>query len=312
MGIPYGTEYTAQITLRAQKTAVCECCSEEYIYEVERKASGQGMSFLWMDNDGAQERASERARQNGAAAIAKAIDPVPCPGCGWLQEGMIRILKNKRRMWVLCAGLVAAAVLLIWGLVTRLEPANHSGLLLASSGALAVASVVFGQLAYAFCGPNSGHLGPGFVHHERAESSRGIPRAVAEAKEAARVERLQTAFRDGILKIVVMVLRTGEPSSSQSAAAADVVRKMTGEECTIEEIVRRPRIEAAALQATLQSLQDDLNDNGKEMLFMAGLMVAAADGRPSDERWSAVVNVAAWLGMSQQQFDAIIGRLSGD
>jgi hypothetical protein len=107
VGIPVGTTYTARVRGRAVKTVTCEKCSDAYVYVVERTAQGSGMSPLFLDNDGARNRASVSAKHALSNALDRAVDPAACPACGWYQETMVREARRRRGRWLKVPAIVA-------------------------------------------------------------------------------------------------------------------------------------------------------------------------------------------------------------
>lgn len=63
LAIPYGRKYTATATGAILKHVVCEKCSEQYSYVLERTTVGSDVSPLFLDNLGAEQRATTEAEQ---------------------------------------------------------------------------------------------------------------------------------------------------------------------------------------------------------------------------------------------------------
>jgi hypothetical protein len=74
------------------KEATCEQCGYEYVCLLQRTSQGEVTRFLHRD----YETAEVEAENNLARMLAKAIDPVPCPACGWYQRPMIRCAKKLK------------------------------------------------------------------------------------------------------------------------------------------------------------------------------------------------------------------------
>lgn len=94
--VPYGRDYEATIVGKALREVTCESCSCVYVYEIERKGVGTAKSVLWLDNQGAASKSQREANKRLKEELSSAIDPVPCPKCGWMQKNMCAILKHKR------------------------------------------------------------------------------------------------------------------------------------------------------------------------------------------------------------------------
>src|SRR5688572_20468934 len=93
-------EYTATVSGSVPKFVRCEQCGFEYVYELTRRASGQGTSFLFLDNEGAESAAHAAAHQALVAKLEDAIDPVPCLGCGHYQADMVALLRRRYLRWM--------------------------------------------------------------------------------------------------------------------------------------------------------------------------------------------------------------------
>lgn len=109
--IPVGQEYTAYAEVTVPKTVRCEECRHEYHYLMKRRATGSGTSALFLDNQGASERAQQRAADTLSSVVKTDCDPVPCPECGWYQARMVEKLRRGYHRWLVWVG----AVLLVAG-----------------------------------------------------------------------------------------------------------------------------------------------------------------------------------------------------
>ncbi|MGE3805454.1 MAG: hypothetical protein AB7K24_12335, partial [Gemmataceae bacterium] len=72
----------------------CANCAIEYGYVLRRQASGEGTSLLFLDNTGAQRRASDAAQLKLAQELEKGVAFVPCPRCGWCQPDMVGLARR--------------------------------------------------------------------------------------------------------------------------------------------------------------------------------------------------------------------------
>src|SRR4051794_22261082 len=115
--IPYALTYTVTLTASTTKKVVCEKCGHLYCYEAKRKASGEGMSLLFLDNRGARTRAESYAADDLQMRLQKAIEAVPCPECGWYQEHMVAKARGRDRGLMKELGLVATVVSLVGGAI---------------------------------------------------------------------------------------------------------------------------------------------------------------------------------------------------
>ncbi len=94
--IPYGRSYTTSMSGAAWRVTPCECCGGEFVYRIERRVQASGFSPLFLDNEGASQRAQTRAQTTLQQRLEKECEPVRCPDCGKYQAGMVRQLKARR------------------------------------------------------------------------------------------------------------------------------------------------------------------------------------------------------------------------
>lgn len=105
MGIPVGTRYTATVSASVWKTVSCASCPCDFAYKLSRQAQGMGASPLWLDNQGAKNRASAEARARLEKLLATASDVVWCPRCGSYQPSMFgRVRWKANQRWLIVAG----------------------------------------------------------------------------------------------------------------------------------------------------------------------------------------------------------------
>lgn len=102
--IPYAMDYTSTVSGGVLKLVRCEGCGAEYVYRLEREATGGGTSVLFLDNEGAAARATSRDAEALHRKLDRGLDVVPCPGCGWYQAAMIPKARREHRRWMLTAG----------------------------------------------------------------------------------------------------------------------------------------------------------------------------------------------------------------
>jgi hypothetical protein len=91
----------------------------EYVYLMERTREGEGTSFLFLDNEGARQRAERQAEAQFSEALQSSCDTVPCPSCGRVQEHMILRARKLYCRWMQTGGLYlffAAAFFFVGGI----------------------------------------------------------------------------------------------------------------------------------------------------------------------------------------------------
>lgn len=107
--IPVAQTFTATRVGQGLNDVACERCGVAYVYLVTRKATGEGTSILFIDQDGAKAAAADRAAQALGDALATAVDPVACPSCGHYQANMVLVARQRRGKWWLRFAIGAAA-----------------------------------------------------------------------------------------------------------------------------------------------------------------------------------------------------------
>lgn len=75
------------------KSVECEVCGERFEYEVHREALGED-SFGWSETARLR-NARLNAEKNLVKALAAAAEPIPCPGCGWMQQSMVEAVRGR-------------------------------------------------------------------------------------------------------------------------------------------------------------------------------------------------------------------------
>jgi hypothetical protein len=110
MGIPYAKKYTVTLSGTTLKEVHCESCHAEYVYQIKRTAGGTGTSLLFLDNQGARERADQDAKNNLRAILEREIDVVPCPICGWYQATMVLKVQRGHGVFMRDLGIVLLVI----------------------------------------------------------------------------------------------------------------------------------------------------------------------------------------------------------
>ena len=109
----FWTKHTATMQGRALKVVPCENCSTEYVYILEREASGVGTSMYMLNSEGAAGHAQSAAGDTLKEVLDNDFDPVPCPACGHYQRYMFPKLLETKGMGVL---VITIALLMIAGI----------------------------------------------------------------------------------------------------------------------------------------------------------------------------------------------------
>ncbi len=91
----------------ASRGVVCEKCHQKYFYALRCDAVVSERSVLFLENKSAEERATQAADEQLAAALRDQILPVPCPRCGWYQADMVAICREQYGIWMIAAAIVS-------------------------------------------------------------------------------------------------------------------------------------------------------------------------------------------------------------
>jgi tellurite resistance protein len=306
--IPYGQRYTSRVSGSVTKLCRCEACSEEYLYTAKRKVSASGSSFLWLDNDGARERAISGAQGQIQAALAMAVDPVACPNCGWFQADMLSQLKRRRLTWVLCVALPAAFFVMMTGIVQRSE------LWLVAAMCMAVFGIFAGVAWTLMHDPNRAHGGRGGRNDVAAARSRGILRSVHEAQVAEQMQKFREECRDALLPAMVLIAIADGAINDAEVAGIAQVSATSGGGAPFE--AERIKLEAATLpsngdeaQRRLTALAPRLSPVGKQMFLRCGIMIAVADGPINPQEQAALTLLSSLLKMTRGDVQTVVQSL---
>jgi hypothetical protein len=93
--IPYGKQHHCAVRVTGLKIIICEECKKPYAYAACRVGKGTDSDILWLNSAGATAAARAQAEADARDKLAKAIDPVPCPTCGWFQSNMITPARRR-------------------------------------------------------------------------------------------------------------------------------------------------------------------------------------------------------------------------
>jgi len=141
-------DYMSTMSGAVFKLVACEHCGTEYFYQLKRVATGQGTSLLFLDNQGAAERAASCAEETLRLKLYCGVDLVPCPACGWYQQNMVAKARRQHRRWMLNAGACLTIGLIpvtffgmVFNAVQRGGPAIPWPLFFAGIGSLAILGI---------------------------------------------------------------------------------------------------------------------------------------------------------------------------
>jgi Zn ribbon nucleic-acid-binding protein len=144
------TTYRSTLKGSVPKVVACENCSTEYVYVIERQASGVGDSVYMLNNAGAADHARSTAEDTLKTVLENDFDPVPCPVCGHYQRYMFPKMLGNRWTWiqalmlvVILIGCLAAVFALYWSVAYLLRQTDYRlGNMIASWSVLVLLSVM--------------------------------------------------------------------------------------------------------------------------------------------------------------------------
>src|SRR5258706_8781109 len=158
----------------------CESCKRAYAYRLVRRAEACTSTLWGIGQRATRERARRLARRALERRLARGVDPVPCPFCGWYQEAMVRQLRRERHRWLTIVAWIAvvlgAVVLLLQlGISLRLGSSIRSNDLLITKWIAVVMAcaialpLLLRRLLQQSCNPNAAFpqrpaLIPGMPH----------------------------------------------------------------------------------------------------------------------------------------------------
>ena len=119
------TSYTATHRGRILKLVPCENCRTEYIYVLEREATGTGTSFYFLNESGAEAHAGSAAEESLSDYLANDFDPIPCPVCGHYQKFMHSKLFDTHSPWWLVVKVGSLAVGAFFAVISLLSILNY-------------------------------------------------------------------------------------------------------------------------------------------------------------------------------------------
>ena len=121
MFVYVGRNYRAAVSGTVIKDVRCEKCGCEYLYRMIRRGEGSGSSPYYLNNEGAQRRANAGAKRQLQKLLARGVDPVACPDCGWLQAQMVRELRRRSLRGLIYTAITLAIVLPVFAFIYALN-----------------------------------------------------------------------------------------------------------------------------------------------------------------------------------------------
>lgn len=109
--------------------------------------------------------------------------------------------------------------------------------------------------------------------------------------------------------LILMMLADGVVEEEEIVAIQEVYAKLAGDDLDrdrIENEMHRARTDKTSLKDYLAQVASTLNDNGKELVVRAALMVAAADGDIADEEMAMLVELGNALEIPPSHFNTIL------
>jgi hypothetical protein len=108
--IPTGMRYTATHSACVVKLVNCCHCKKEFVYLMQRTASAERSSPMFLDNEGALDRAKSSANRALQEKLKNEFNIVPCVHCRKYQPEMAKRLRLGHHAWLAILGLIIAAL----------------------------------------------------------------------------------------------------------------------------------------------------------------------------------------------------------
>lgn len=112
--IPVATNWVATAQRTVWKVVTCSHCSQRYAFPLELETTGNDVTPLFLDSEGAARRAQAKAEDNLSKMARNVVFPLPCPTCGCYQPDMVDRLRSEGTSNApVIAGLIVAVLSLI-------------------------------------------------------------------------------------------------------------------------------------------------------------------------------------------------------
>lgn len=115
--ITYGEKYTVKASGSLWKPVNCLYCGCSFVYLINHTASGSAENPLWLNRQGAINKAEDRAYKNLEKQIKNINLNYHCPECGYFQPDMISRMKleiwKKAVLTSIATGAVSAFLIAI-------------------------------------------------------------------------------------------------------------------------------------------------------------------------------------------------------
>jgi hypothetical protein len=152
--IPYHGERIVSASVGTRlATVVCEVCGREYFYELARVGSGAETAPYYIGRERAERSAQDQAQQDLDRRLAEEAEIVPCPKCGWINDGLVAGYRLGRyRGWGKAAAGIAIvgsalSLVAVWFLAIG-PPADRGALPYVLVGGPALALAIAGLILF--------------------------------------------------------------------------------------------------------------------------------------------------------------------
>jgi uncharacterized tellurite resistance protein B-like protein len=127
---------------------------------------------------------------------------------------------------------------------------------------------------------------------------------------AAEKKEFEAEFERAVKRVMVMMmLADGNVESSEVERIREVFEQIAGvklSEADVHAEADKARAEKVSLDQFLQGVAARLNDNGKELVVKAAMLVAASDGNLAEEELKLLTDIARALGMSPSHLKGVL------
>lgn len=132
----------------------------------------------------------------------------------------------------------------------------------------------------------------------------------------AEYQKARETIEQAICRVMIaMMLSDGEISDSEKDVVYQLFTHLAGEELSDEQFDKeRASVEDPAfkLHEYLQSIAEELNDDGKEKVMRGAFMVAAADGVFHEKEQSSLETMGQSLGIAQEPLSRLLDIMKSE
>jgi tellurite resistance protein len=133
---------------------------------------------------------------------------------------------------------------------------------------------------------------------------------VLEYDGKAESDAFEAEFQIAVKRVMVMMMMAdGRMDDHEVQTIKEIYSKIAGVELSDLDLAQEVANEDTDITGYLQTVVGSLNDQGKELVVKAALLVAAADGEFQEEERELLHRIGLALEMSPAHLDGVIGEM---